>query len=179
MAKFKVGDKVIVNKIEKVGVVKGREVSKVEGYDKRVKVTYIIRTLDDSGNAVWASYDKKDLSPYPQIVKSSEEYVKIYDVVDGYKITLYSCVKRAKSFGYNILNIGYSIYSPNDIYDEKEGVKIARHRSRISPFCRMGSSFNGEFSPLTVNNIMDAKADYIKNNFDKFINKRFNKKSIK
>ena len=35
----------------------------------------------------------------------------------------------------------------------------------------MYSSFNGEFNAATVEVIMDVKTDYIKNNFDKFINK--------
>ena len=35
----------------------------------------------------------------------------------------------------------------------------------------MYSTFNGEFNAATVEAIMDVKADYIKNNFDKFINK--------
>ena len=35
----------------------------------------------------------------------------------------------------------------------------------------MCSDFNGEFNVATVEAIMDVKADYIKNNFDKFINK--------
>ena len=35
----------------------------------------------------------------------------------------------------------------------------------------MSSSFNGEFNAPTVEAIMDVKADYIKNNFDNFINK--------
>lgn len=178
MAKFKVGDKVIVNGGEQ-GIVKGREMTKVDGDDKRIKITYIVRTVDANGDAKWASYDKKELSPYPQNVKQSEEYVKVYDVVDGYKITLYGNVRRIKYWNNNKLSIGYSIYSPKDEFNEKQGVKIARHRSRTSPFCQMYSEFNGEFNSLTVNNIMDAKADYIKNNFDKFINKRFNKKSDK
>ena len=175
MAKFKVGDKVIVNESKEEGVVKGREMTKVDGDDKRVKITYIVRSVDANGDPMWASYDKKELSAYPQNVKRPEEYIKVYDVVDGYKITLYGNVCRIKSWNYNKLSIGYSIYSPKDEFDEKQGVRIARHRSRTSPFCMMNSSFNGEFNSLTVNNIMDAKADYIKNNFDKFINKRFNK----
>lgn len=35
----------------------------------------------------------------------------------------------------------------------------------------MYSTFNGEFNAATVETIMDVKADYIKNNFDKLINK--------
>ena len=35
----------------------------------------------------------------------------------------------------------------------------------------MYSTFNGEFNDATVEIIMNVKADYIKNNFDKFINK--------
>ena len=41
------------------------------------------------------------------------------------------------------------------------------HKS-ILLMCR---DFNGEFNDATVEVIMDVKTDYIKNNFDKFINK--------
>ena len=35
----------------------------------------------------------------------------------------------------------------------------------------MCRDFNGEFNDATVETIMNVKTDYIKNNFDKFINK--------
>lgn len=60
---------------------------------------------------------------------------------------------------------------PNDEFNEKIGVRIARSRYRKKPFCRMFSCFGGEFSKDTVEAIMNVKADYIKNNFSKFISK--------
>ena len=176
MAKFKIGEKVLVKGTNDVGVIKAREVSKVDGANKRVKVEYIVRLGDGFNN--WKAFDRKEIEHYPQNVLKDTEYVKVYDVVDGYKITLFAKVIRHNEMFYPSaieLYIGYSIYSPKDEYSEEQGIKIARHRSRTSPFCQMESSFGGEFNALTVNNIMDAKADYIKNNFDKFINKRFNK----
>ena len=56
-------------------------------------------------------------------------------------------------------------------YNKAHGIRIARKRSRTRPFCIMSITFNGEFNAATVEVIMDVKADYIKNNFDKFINK--------
>ena len=102
--------------------------------------------------------------------KEPRTYIKVYDVVDGFKITMYGKVDTLFGTG-RVLRIGYAIYSPEDEYNETHGIRIARKRSRTRPFCLMCSDFNGEFNAATVEAIMDVKADYIKNNFDKFINK--------
>lgn len=179
MAKFKINDHVLVKATGKDGYVKGREILPIEG-SKKVKIEYIVRTGNGFEN--WKAYDKTEIEHFPQNMLRDMAYTKVYDVVDGYKITLYAkVVKNGDIFCPSAkgLYIGYAIYSPKDEYNEEEGIKIARHRSRTSPFCQMESSFGGEFNELTVHNIMDAKADYIKNNFDKFINKRFSKKESK
>lgn len=168
--KFKINDRVRVKATGEIGTVKGREVSPIEG-TKHINIEYIVRTGDGFSN--WKSYSKAELEP---IYKENEEkrvYTKVYDVVDGYKITMYAKVDKSKlSLRIRHLNIGYAIYCPEDKYDKELGIRIARRRSRTSPFCYLTSTFSGEFNEATVFALMDVKADYIKNNLDKFIKRR-------
>lgn len=175
MTKFKIGDHVKVKATGEFGYIKAREATPIDGSEK-INVEYIVKIGDGFKN--WKAFTRKDLEIVPKEENKPNEIVKVYDVVDGYKITLYAKVIKNNDIFMPCkqLFIGYSIYSPSDEYDEKLGMKIARRRSKTSPFCQMESSFSGEFNKLTVINIMDAKADYIKNNFDKFINKRFEEK---
>lgn len=172
MAKFKVNDRVRVIATGEVGTVKGRDITPEEG-TKRVKIEYIVKVGEGFNN--WKSYSKKEIEVVRNKVEEPRVYTKEYDVVDGYKILMYTKVENYRgpfdSKG-RILNMGYSIYSPADEYNQERGIKIARKRSRSCPFCRMGSEFNGEFNADTVVALMDVKANYIKNNFDKFINRR-------
>ena len=173
MAKFKVNDRVRVITTGEIGTVKGREVIPVEN-SKRVKIEYIVKVGNGFNN--WKSYSKKELEAVRTETKELRVYTKVYDVVDGYKITMYAKVdniacRASWDNRKRMLSMGYSIYNPVDVYNENCGFKIARHRSENSPFCLMFSEFSGEFNASTVNAIMDVKADYIKNNFDKFINR--------
>lgn len=172
--KFKINDRVRVKATGEVGTVKGREISPVEG-TKRVNIEYIVRTGDGFSN--WKSYTKTELEPIHKNDGEKRVYTKVYDVVDGYKITMYTKVDATRFLlsKERTLRMGYAIYSPEDEYDEERGIRIARKRSRTSPFCHMESSFSGEFNEATVIALMDVKADYIKNNLDKFI-KRSQKK---
>lgn len=170
--KFKINDRVRIKATGEFGTVKGRDIMPIEG-TKRVKIEYIIKTADGFDN--WKAYNKNELETIRKTEKNMREYVKIYDVVDGFKITLFAKVDNFNDewLGkYRTLRIGYAIYSPEDIYDERIGIRIAKKRLRTSPFCRMNSDFSGEFNAATVKAIMDVKADYIKNNFDKFIQNR-------
>ena len=174
MAKFKVNDSVRVIATGEIGTVKGREVIPVED-SKRVKIEYIVKV--GKGFENWKTYSKKELETVRTEKEEPRVYTKVYDVVDGYKVTMYAKVDNRRTpwpwdTKERVLSIGYSIYSPADAYDENLGIKIARHRSKSSPFCLMFSEFRGEFNASTVNAIMDVKADYIKNNFDKFINRK-------
>lgn len=173
--KFKINDRVRVIATGESGVVKGREILPVEG-SKRVNIEYIVKVGDGFSN--WKTFSKKELESVRKEEEEPRVYTKVYDVVDGYKITLFAKVYNHKgendffSYSYRELKIGYSIYNPDDEYNEQIGVKIARKRSRLSPFCRLTSDFNGEFNKETVEAIMDVKATYIKNHFDKFIQKQ-------
>jgi hypothetical protein len=167
--KFKVNDRVRVKATGEVGTVKGREVLSVDG-TKHINIEYIVRVGDGFGN--WKSYNRKELEPLKRDTQEKHTYTKVYDVVDGYKITMFTKV-YSNLFNYvgRDLRMGYAIYSPEDEYDESIGVRIAKKRSISSPFCHMYSAFGGEFNEATVYALMDVKADYIKNNLDRFIKK--------
>lgn len=172
--KFKINDRVRIKATGDVGTVKGREVLPIEG-SKRVNIEYVVKLGDGFSN--WKPFSKTELEPIRKEVNERRVYTKVYDVVDGYKITMYTKVDIDKFciLGKEYkLRMGYAIYSPEDVYVYDRGVRIARKRSRTSPFCHIESSFSGEFNEATVNALMDVKADYIKNNLDKFI-KRENK----
>lgn len=167
MAKFKVNDRVRIIATGEIGTVKGRDIIPIEG-SKHVKIEYIVKMGNGFDN--WKSFSKNEIQSMKKEKKEPRVYTKVYDVVDGFKITMYGKVDA--SFGTErYLRIGYAIYNPEDEYNETYGIRIARKRSRTRPFCLMCSNFNGEFNAATVEAIMDVKADYIKNNFDKFINK--------
>lgn len=175
MSKFKVNDKVQVIATNEVGVIKGHETTPIEG-TKKVKIEYIVKI--GNGFDKWKVYQRHELK---KVVNHNDElrvYTKIYDIVDGYKLTMYAKVDNDLRLSDDFemrkgrkLNIGYSIYNPSDAYNEKIGISIAKKRSRTSPFCHMESRFSGEFNKETVEAIMDVKSLYIKNNIDKFINK--------
>lgn len=176
MSKFKVNDKVQVIATNEVGVIKGHETTPIEG-TKKVKIEYIVKV--GNGFDKWKVYQRHELK---KVINHKDElrvYTKIYDIIDGYKLTMYAKVNNTFFLNDNFetrkgrkLNIGYSIYNPSDVYDEKIGISLAKRRSRTSPFCHMESKFSGEFNKETIEAIMDVKSVYIKNNIDKFINKK-------
>lgn len=169
MAKFKVNDRVRIIATGEIGTVKARDIVPIEG-SKRIKIEYIVKIGDGFDN--WKSFSKKEIQSVAEEKKEPRVYTKVYDAANGFKITMYGKVDIQEWLGRErVLRIGYAIYNPHDKYDETHGIRIARKRSRTSPFCKMSSSFNGEFNAPTVEAIMDVKADYIKNNFDNFINK--------
>jgi hypothetical protein len=170
--KFKINEQVRIKANGNLGIIKGREVIPIENTN-HVKVEYIVKV--GNGFANWQSFNKKEIEPISKEGEENRVYSKVYDVVDGYKITIYAKVNNMDNWLFDNnkeLRIGYSIYSPEDKYEPSVGLKIARKRSRLSPFCLLRSPFHGEFNEGTVISIMDAKADYIKNHFDNFINRR-------
>ena len=167
MAKFKVNDRVRIIATGEIGTVKGRDIIPIEG-SKHVKIEYIVKMGNGFDN--WKSFSKNEIQSMKKEKKEPRVYTKVYDVVDGFKITMSGKVDTWFGMGRH-LRIGYAIYNPEDEYNETHGIRIARKRSRTRPFCLMSSDFNGEFNAATVEAIMNVKADYIKNNFDKFINK--------
>ncbi len=70
------------------------------------------------------------------------------------------------------LHISYAICSKDDHYSIQEGLKICRSRLKKNPFIVLYSECVNEFDKNTVEAILKAKAEYIKNHKRRFINKK-------
>lgn len=182
MSKFKVNETVIVKATGKEGVVKAREVVGLDTVTKHMTIQYIVKTGEGFDN--WGAYGKKELSKCPKkSVNPDAKYItKVYDLPNGYKLTLVAIAQSVKELEFNVndelvttnakvCNIGHAIYNPTDKYDEKFGFRIAKNRIKTRPFAHLYSEFTGEFNHDTVVAIMDAKAKYIADNHERFITK--------
>jgi len=184
MSKLKINDKVIVKENGKVGVIKGREIKQLT--DGKVKIEYVVKTGEGFDN--WKAYRKNELERVNPIKTEKKLPTLVVDAANGYKVTLVALLKKQNTWKYyggdnefdfgtpylkkgKELSIGYAIYNPNDVYDQKLGVSIATHRAKRKPFCNMTSDFGGEFNKETVEAILKVKGEYIANNIDKFISK--------
>lgn len=191
MAKFNVNDEVIVTATGEKGIVMAKETTAAtDGNKKHVTIQYMVKVGEGFSN--WKVFYRRELQ---KVTKESNDVknpyiVKVYDAPNGFKVTL---VALAEKFDFYIpeyavydeddfsyedvhhkgkkLNIGYSIYNPSDVYDEKLGISVAKKRLYESPFAHMSSEFSGEFNTETIDAIMDVKAKYLINNLEKFINK--------
>lgn len=184
MANFKVNEVVRVKATGQTGIIKAREVSNVG--DKRIKVEYVVRLGEGFNN--WKSFDKKDLEKIAKTQEKVKTVHKFYEMTGEYEdyiLCMVAETKIEKSYQWNgdkcsvvitrnkDLYMGYSIFNPDDVFDEEKGIKIALHRLKDKPFVKMSSSFAGEFNNATIDAIMDVKAKYIIDNADKFITKPF------
>ena len=182
MSKFKNGDKVIVKESGKIGIVKGREINTLP--DGKVNVEYIVKLDDGFWN--WKCYHRNELTKVVTEKPKKKANVKIFDAPNGWKVTLVSIVNRQKvwrdAFDENgfyapyerdgkEFSIGYSIYNPNDEWNEDLGVRIATHRAKKKPFCHLVGDFSGEFTKETIEALMNVKGEYIVNHIDEFVNK--------
>lgn len=182
MSKFKVNEAVRIKATGEEGVVKAREVVSIDAKTKHTTIQYIVKTGDGFSN--WKAYNKKELAKYPTNVENPDaKYIKkVYDLPNGYKLTLVGLAETVKEYTFNAddepittraktLNIGHAIYNPNDEYNERFGFRIAKNRIKTRPFAHLYSEFTGEFNYDTVVAIMDAKAKYIAENSERFITK--------
>jgi hypothetical protein len=177
MSKFKVNERVISVDGGKIGVIKARETLH-EG--KTTTVKYMVSFGDGMEN--WKILDKSQISKIHN-QKKEEYYTKVIKLKDGKVLTFVSRVvpiqmnmevpyydedyeteepefTTVKKKG-RVLNIGFSIYNGNDDYNEKIGYKYAKARCKKKPYVSMMSSFGGEFNQITVDKIIEAKAQYI------------------
>lgn len=174
MSRFKTNEKVYIKATGALGIIKGREVTKID--DKRIKVEYIVKTGDGFDN--WKPYLKKELVKYNPNV--GEDYVPTItlNAKNGYTITVIAITSNIRWYDENDnrrrgkeLRIGYSICNPSDEYDDDIAIRIAKHRAKKSPFCHLMSPFNGEFNDDTINALLEVKGHYILENLDNFINR--------
>jgi hypothetical protein len=187
MSKFNVNDEVIVIATGEKGVVKAKETTVATDGSKHTTIQYMVKVGNGFSN--WKVFYRRELQKVPKTVEKEDNHtVKVYDAPDGYTLTMVAQTKTIRYGDYlrseeepcefefvkskeKKLNISYSICNPNDTYDEKIGVSIAKKRLRTRPFAHMSSKFSGEFNKETVEVIMDVKAKYIINNFSKFVSK--------
>ena len=187
--KFRVNDNVVVRATGEQGVVVSRD-NRFDEATQRSTVTYVVKFGDSLKD--FKEFSRKELKRV-QVEPTYPKYnFKVYDGPNGYKLTmvgvtdiicLYNDILEAvndvigvpdgyetpATFKCKELNIGFAIYNPEDEYDVNTGVKIARHRALNSPFCHLTADFLGEFNEATVNALLDVKAQYILDNFDRFV----------
>jgi hypothetical protein len=173
MAKFKINQKVVRNSDGAIGKVKAKEV-------ERNNKTTVIKYLVDFGGGMenWQVVTRKEISTIVNDNSGDDYQVGYYQLGDNKVLTMVANVSNVSSYDedefeiykvkYKVLSIGFSIYNGTDEFDQKIGIKIAKHRCKHNPFTRMASLFSGEFPQSTVSAIMDDKAKYIIRNIDKF-----------
>lgn len=177
MAKFHVNDNVVINENGKQGVIVCRD----EVRDKqtnRTEVKYFVKFGDGLNNYGW--FNRKELSKHVVVeVANKRIKTRVYDISNGFKLTLVSVVETLDGWDENSitiaekersLRIGFALCNPLDEYNENVGFKIAHHRAYAKPFTHMVARFTGEFNEATVEAIMDVKAHYICENIENFIN---------
>lgn len=181
MSKFRIGDNVIVKETGNFGVIKGREIVPLEG--KKNRIEYVVKV--GNGYENWKCYTKNELEK----VRKKEEkkvYPKlVIDAENGYKVTVVALIETIRDFydfGYPYedieipviikhcrLSIGYSIYNPEDEYDEEMGQRIALHRAKTNSFSTLYADTKAEFTKDTVSALLYSKGKYIADNVAKFI----------
>lgn len=161
--RIKCGAKVRVKSTNEIGVVKGREVVKVD--DKRVEVQYVVKLSEGFQN--WKAFDKKDIETIKKENVYPKEYMKTYVHENGRVLTLVALVAKL-SRNIRVMNMGFAIKHPNDSNNTKLAERIARRRCSSRPICDL-TSYGNEFKDDMVTSIMDAKSRYIFNNIDKFV----------
>lgn len=168
MSRLNIGDKVIVKSTNEKGIVKGRDI--IGKGDGTFDVQYIVKLGDGYEN--WKPFNKRELkrnNPNKQKKKNQINSITI-TAKNGYKVTVVSVLKE--TFLTYTLTIGYSICNPNDVFDEKFGINLAKHRALTNPFSKYFSIKKKDFTEETATAIIAIKANYIANNIEEFINRK-------
>ena len=152
------------------GVVVAREIKSVD--NNKCEVKYMVKPVGSEGFDSYQIVTRKDLVKIVTEEPKPLTVCKHYPLDGGFTLTLVAVVERHRScWGgvFKVLNMGYSICSPLDKFDENFGFKAARHRAKKHPFCAMRSEHSAEFDENTTIAIMDAKAKYVKAHPERFI----------
>lgn len=155
------------------GVVVAREIKSLD--NNKCEVKYMVRPYGSEGFDSYQIVTRKDLVKIVNEEPKPLTVCRHYLLDGGFTLTLVAIVERYRSCSgeiFKALNMGYSICSPLDKFDEKFGFKAARHRAKKHPFCVMGSEHRAEFDENTTIAIMDAKAKYINAHPDRSISAR-------
>ena len=189
MSKIKIGDRVRVKNSGVIGTVVGREQKALD--DKKVLVEYVVKTGDGFEN--YKPFARKDIEKVvnTEVKKDVKTYPRIYNyehkcadgrtlvltgVVDTFReevterevygeTTLFETMKFKKKY----LSIGYAICHPSDDNDKNVGAEIALGRAYSKPLAYFETSFIGEFREDFVTVVLAAKAKFVEENIDRFI----------
>lgn len=197
MSNIKTGDRIKVKSSGNVGIVVARETTPLDG--KKIKAEYVVKFGNGFDN--YKSYSRHDIEKVTTAKKedtNTKVYPKVYNYehkcADGRTLILVGVVDTAydrfvlrefdedenkvpseifRDYAEKIktLSIGYAICHPSDSNDNKVGANIALGRAYRKPLSYMESIFKGEFSEDTVRAILSAKAKFIEENLDRFINR--------
>lgn len=120
------------------------------------------------------SYEKRSIVMVGVIDKVKfDTYVKsevLWENEDGESSTHPKCEMFInKPFKGKCLSIGWAILHPDDKFDVFVGEKLALRRAKEQPISKLYSSFNGEFNPDIVEEILRDKSEYIFDNLEKFV----------
>ncbi len=191
MSKIKIGDRVRIVKNGLTGTVVGREQKMLD--DGKSKVEFIVKTGDGFEN--YAPYVRKDIVKVIPTIKekNNSTYPRVYNyehkcadgrtvvltgIVDTFRedvtereaygdVTVFETVRIKKKS----LSVGYAICHPSDGHDKNVGAEIAYNRAIRKPLAYFETDFMGEFREDFVTLILAAKAKFVEENMERFINR--------
>jgi hypothetical protein len=192
--RYKKGERVEFKEKEGYGVIVDVIVKKsaTEDAKPRCEILYLVKPDGAEDFDQYLVCSRKDLR-HEQIENVNdlrEHFQSNIDIGDGFKLLMYGYVFDGPlCVGHNDIAHGFSSYtmvdeikkqlyityaicSKDDEYDIWEGLKLCRHRLKEQPYIKMYAEREGEFDSETVKAILLAKANYIKQHRDRFINKR-------
>lgn len=173
MSKLRIHEKVTHLETGKVGIIKNCEVIH-EGKNT------IVKYLVDFGGGIqnWKIATRKEIKRVNKKKNNGHIYTSCLKYKDGQELYMVGKVEKVDYlplFTDDIpslkgikLRVGFSIYNGKDEYNETIAYKIAMHRLKTCPFATMYSTFTGEFNEQTVMAILQAKAQYIMDNWNNF-----------
>lgn len=186
MSKIKVGTLVYINDVKPesepvIGQIVAREVTESDEVSEKnghnlCEVKYMVKPVGVTGFDSYKILNKTQIVPIKDVVSGPRELVKVYNMPNGYILTLVAVADKFKYCNYetmrehtgNWFQMGWSMCSPKDSYDAVLGNKIARRRAINHPFCKMESLFSAEFNEDTMIALMDVKAKYVETHMDSF-----------
>lgn len=189
--RFKVGETVeLANTDGKIGVIIDRIIKTGTNGDNKpwCVIKYLVKPNDAQDFDDYLSCTRKDLKKYVYPTKPEETYYDVTELDDGYKLLLYASIDETdyeyvaaeindvsyasinKKFTRKLL-IGWSVCASEDIpnWSLKRGIKIARHRAFTKPLCVMETPHRHEFDSETIKAILTAKAQWFKENQERFL----------
>lgn len=179
MSKIKIGDRVRVKENGVVGTVMGREQKALD--DKKVQVEYVVKT--GNGFDSYKAFARKDIEKIPTAEPKTDEktYPRVYNYehkcADGRTLVITGVVDTFREFAFGelmkvkkkYLSVGYAICHPSDENNKEIGAEIALGRAYSKPLAYFETPFVGEFREDFVTVVLQAKAKFVEENIERFI----------